>query len=117
MSITHSDLSRFTGTEHHYRHALMRSVLYSDGAKYLADEAGAHWLLDKVATLQLDPKVRAEEFQVWKLRVGEGNTATLACDDGNDNVVHSEKIGFTDFPLDGVDLYFANNVIHLPSEY
>jgi hypothetical protein len=42
---------------------------------------------------------------------------TLTCDDGNDNIVFTKKIEYTDFPLDEITLYFANNVIHLPSEY
>ena len=33
------------------------------------------------------------------------------------NPVYTQEIPFTDFPLDEVKLYFANNVIHLPSEY
>ena len=37
--------------------------------------------------------------------------------DSNGNVVYTQEIPFTDFPLDEVKLYFANNVIHLPSEY
>lgn len=37
-------LSHFAGTEHYYR--LDRQCLITDGVKYLADEAGANWLLD-----------------------------------------------------------------------
>jgi hypothetical protein len=33
------------------------------------------------------------------------------------NLVYTQEIPFTDFPLDEVKPYFANNVIHLPSEY
>ena len=39
------------------------------------------------------------------------------CDDGNGNTVFTKKIEYTDFPLDEITLYFANNIIHLPSEY
>jgi hypothetical protein len=31
--------------------------------------------------------------------------------------VFTKKIEHTDFPLDEITLHFANNVIHLPSEY
>jgi hypothetical protein len=51
------------------------------------------------------------------LQVRADRSATLLCDDGNGNVVYTQEIPFTDFPLDEVRLYFANNVIHLPSEY
>jgi hypothetical protein len=58
-----------------------------------------------------------EEFQVWKLAIRPDRTTTLTCDDGNGNVVFDKEIEHTDFPLDEITLYFANNVIHLPSEY
>lgn len=43
MAFDPSMLSHFTETEHYYR--LNRRCLITDGAKYLADEAGAYWLL------------------------------------------------------------------------
>ena len=54
-----------------------------------------------------DQNVAAEEFQVWTLTVRPDKTATLACDDGNGNVVFSKEIPYTDFPLDTIKLYFA----------
>lgn len=112
-----TDLRQFTGSEQFYRHGLCRNVVYTEGVQYLADKAGAYWLIDKVATNQHEPKIKREEFQCWKLRLGENSTATLTCDDGNGNVVHSEEITFTDFPLPEIDLWFQNNTILLPSEY
>ena len=38
-------LSQFTGSEHWYRHGLVRHIIFTDGAKYVADAAGAYWLL------------------------------------------------------------------------
>ncbi|MCK1671078.1 DUF6876 family protein [Bradyrhizobium sp. 150] len=115
MPITHDDLAQFSGTERWFRHSLMRTVSYTEGVQFLADKAGAYWLIDKVATLQLEPTIKREEFQVWKLNV-TGSKATLVCEDGNYNVVYSETIDFTDFPLDHVELWFENGVIMLPSE-
>jgi hypothetical protein len=110
------NLEQFTGSENAYRHALMRSVTYTDGVKYVADEAGAHWLLDLIATNQMTPAVKAEEFQVWKLTV-KGNTAQIVCEDGNDNVVFEQDIEFTDFPEPGITMWLTNGMILLPSEY
>jgi hypothetical protein len=63
-------LCRFTGSEHWYRHSLNHNVLYTDGAKYVADEGGAYWLLDEIALAQRYQKtVAAEEFQVWTMTV------------------------------------------------
>lgn len=113
-----SDLSQFTGTEQWYRHSLVRTILYTDGVKYMAERAGAHWLVDEVALAQrFIPAVRAEEFQTWTLAVAADKTAKLICDDGNGDVVYEKAIEFTDFPMDSIKLYFTDNVILLPSEY
>jgi hypothetical protein len=116
--LTKADLKQFTGTEYYYRHSINRRVLFTDGVKYLADKAGAYWLLDEIALIQqYDRRVAVEEFQVWTLSVGADDTASLKCDDGNGNVVFSKDIEFTDFPLDEIELWFANDVIYLPSEH
>ena len=113
-----SDLMQFTGSEQWYRHAINRKVLFTDGAKYVAETAGAYWLLDEIALIQpYDKRVAGEEFQVWKLAVHSDRTATLTCDGGNGNIVYAKEIEFTDFPLDEITFYFANNVIYLPSEH
>ena len=41
----------------------------------------------------------------------------LASNSTRGNPVYTQEIPFTDFPVDEVKLYFANNDIHLPSEY
>src|ERR1700733_9255914 len=92
-------LRNFTGSEHWYRHGLVRDVLFTDGAKHVADAGGAYWLLDEIALAQrYEKRVAGEEFQLWKLTVKEDHTATLTCNDGNDNIVFTKEIEFTDFP-------------------
>lgn len=113
-----ADLDMFTGSETFYRHALNRKVMFTEGAHHVAEAGGAFWLLDEIALIQpYDARVAAEEFQVWKLTVRPDRTATLVCEDGNYNVVFSKEIEFTDFPLDTITLWFANNTIYLPSEH
>ncbi len=123
--MTQLDLGQFTGTDRWYQHGLMRGVLYTDGVKYVGETAGAFWLIDKIATLQMLPQVKAEDFQVWKLVV-VGSAATLSCEDGNGNSVYSEPITYTDFPEPGIDLWCGLDsiitgrtarVIYLPSEH
>ncbi len=117
-TLTKEALGQFTGSENWYRHGLVRSVLYTDGAQYLAEHGGAYWLLDEIALAQRYKKrVAAQEFQNWSLKVKPDHTARLACDDGNGNVVYAKRIPFTDFPLSEVTLYCVNNTILLPSEY
>jgi hypothetical protein len=112
------ELLQFTGSEHWYRHAFMRSITYTDGAQYVAEHGGAYWLLDEIVFAQKgQPAVAAEGFQVWKLTVNADKTGTLTCEDGNGNSVFTKPLEYTDFPLEEISLYFTNNVILLPSEY
>ena len=115
-TLTAADLKQFTGTEQWYRHGFVRNVLFTDGAKYVADQAGAYWLLDEIAFAQRgSKKVAGEEFQLWRLTVKD-SSASLVCEDGNGNAVYRKRIPFTDFPLPVIELYFTNSVILLPSE-
>jgi hypothetical protein len=66
---------------------------------------------------RFEKNVAAEGFQVWTLEVKEDRTASLVCDDGNDSIVCTQHIEFTDFPFDEIKLYFTDNTILLPSEY
>jgi hypothetical protein len=116
-TLQQADLRQFTGTETWYRHPLARKVLYTEGVQYVAEHGGAYWLLDALAFAQAIPAVAAEPFQFWTLTVRPDQTATLACEDGNGKIVHTQEIPFTDFPLDEIKFYFTDNVILLPSEY
>jgi hypothetical protein len=125
-SLDPAELDRFTGSEHWFCHGLVRGIVFTDGAKYIADQAGAYWLLDEIAIAQrFDEKVSGEEFQVWTLAVNADHSAVLTCEvslprarpGGNGNTVLSTPIEFTDFPSEGVTLWFANNTIYLPSEH
>jgi hypothetical protein len=118
MTLTEADLRQFTGSECWYRHGLVRHILFTDGAKYLADRAGAYWLLDTIALAQKShARVAAEAFQLWRLKVHADQTATLTCEDGNGQPVHTEPLAFTDFPLPEIKLYYTDRTILLPSEY
>ena len=115
--LTEIELRQFTGSEHWYRHGLNRSVVYTDGARHIAEHGGAYWLLDAIALSQITLKaVAADEFQSWKLTVRPDRTATLTCEDGNYNTVYTQEIPYTDFPVPEIVLWFENNTIYLPSE-
>jgi hypothetical protein len=116
-TLDESDLANFTGSENWFQHWLGK-VLFTDGVKFIADSAGAYWLIDEIAINQTLPKVRAEEFQVWVLKVDlEKRKGVLTCDDGNGSVVFSKRIEYTDFPLPEIRFYCTDGVILLPSEY
>jgi hypothetical protein len=112
-----SDLARFTGSACWHRHPLHPAITYTDGAQYVAEAGGAYWLLDAIVSHQHDPKVRAQAFQVWTLKVHEDRSAVLTCEDGDHGPVTSQPIAFTDFPLPEITFWLQNRVIFLPSEY
>ena len=63
--LTYADLRHWTGTEDYFRHPLNRTVIYTEGAQYLAEQGGAYWLLDAIAIAQAhEPAVKRETFQV-----------------------------------------------------
>jgi hypothetical protein len=119
-----ANLNQFTGTEQYHRwSSLFRNHVLTDGAKYLAEKAGAYWLMDAIAsyhrTCMKDEML--QEMQFWTLTV-KGNKATLICERDTDNVAIKQKIPFTDFPLESIKLYCApcnesTYCVMLPSEY
>jgi hypothetical protein len=125
--LTQADLNRFTGTEAYYRwSALYPNFVLTDGAKYVAEEGKAYWLMDVIASWQAEPKVNKERFQVWILTVDDGARAEVVAEDGNGHVLALQMIGYTDFPLQQIKLYASYRgwhqddrymVILLPSEY
>ncbi|MGA2044139.1 MAG: DUF6876 family protein [Roseiarcus sp.] len=124
MTITREDLDQFLEMGHLHRRGPISSVVYTDGVKYLADEADANWLIDEIVRAQRRPKVAGEAFQTWKLKVEPSQQAVLICrrpapagEDGADEVVFKKRIDFTDFPLDEVSLYCVKGMLMLPNEY
>lgn len=111
-TLTQADLMQFSGTEQHYQHS-MSNLLFTDGVHYVAENGGAYWLIDAVASYH-----RTEPFQVWELVKHPDNSATLTMvEDTGQPVKVRQEIPFTDFPMDGIKLYLINGVLLLPSEY
>ncbi len=110
-TLVKEDLSQFTGTAKYYKH-FTGSLVYTDGVKYLADKAGAHWLIDIVASYR-----RKEPFQVWELKVADQKGVVTMKEDTDKPELVKQKIPFTDFPLESITLYLIDGVLLLPSEY
>ena len=106
-------LAGFCGTENWHRHFL--GLYFTDGVKFLADNAGAYWLIDLVASYI--PKCRKDamlrDIQFWRLQVhnpplvkkGVQYMATAYCARDTGNTAFSQDIPFTDFPLPEIKLY------------
>jgi hypothetical protein len=114
--ITQANLEQFTGTEKYHRH--WTDMVYTDGIEYLAEKAGAYWLIDAIASYQRNEKIKTEPFQLWELRLTEKPKAVLTMRrDTNEPEIVSQEIKYTDFPLDEIKLYLIDGVLLLPSEY
>lgn len=111
-----ADLSSFTCTTCHHRHWL--GVGFTDGVKYLADEAGAHWLIDAIASWQPEAQKIDREFQVWELVVNPDQSAVLSFrTDAGQPVSIRQTIPYTDFPLESIEIWVEDEVLLLPSEH
>jgi hypothetical protein len=115
-----SDLNQFTGSETFYRHWLGK-FNYTEGVHHVAQEGGAYWLIDAIASYQHSPEIKEDrklqEIQFWKLTVSEDKTAILTCERDQGDVALTQEIEYTDFPLAEVKFYLTNGVLLLPSEY
>ena len=115
-------LRQFYGTENYYQTGQVTKA--TDGVFFLAEEAGAHWLLQIIDSVF---HKFTEDFVVVKLTVFEDRSAKAVIDNGMDindkfeknryRCFHEQDIPFTDFILDEIKLYVQGKVILLPSEY
>lgn len=106
-------LREYTGTEHYYRY--MFGMLHTDGVKALCEQFECWWFLDVICSYQ--PELKNEAFQVWSLRVAEDFTAVVLCTDGNNKVLKSQSIPYTDFKANEAFIWCVDGVVLLPSEY
>ena len=94
---------------------------YTDGVQYLAEYGGAYWLIDAIESWQIDSRISGDpmlqSIQFWKLKVNDDDSAQLVCERDTDDVVVSQDIAYTDFPLKQITLYCQQGVLMLPSEY
>jgi hypothetical protein len=123
------NLKHFCGTEQYYKHFL--GIRYTDGVKYLAENAQCYWLIDAIASHQptANKNQRLREFQLWFLHVGDthefikpkaGNKAVLTCWEdtptSDTKPVVIQQIPFTDFPLPKIKLYLQEKILLLSDE-
>lgn len=111
------DLAQFTGTSRYYR--IDRKTLLTDGAYNLCEHAGAFWLISVFASYLHELELN-DWFAVLKLTVAD-SAAKVSIEDSNDNVLATQEIEYTDFPLPDLTLYACWDseqwVLMLPSEY
>jgi len=87
----------------------------TDGVLEVAQAGECFWLLDLIGGNQINPKLD-KSFQVWELTVNQDKSAVI-CGYNDTTKIVTQKIDYTDFPLDEFKLYLIDGVILLPSEY
>ena len=111
------NLALFTGTERYYR--LYSHAVLTDGTKYVAETAGAFWMMYAVAS-HLSELGTDDWFVLVRVTVTNA-LAVMRYEDGNGNVRAQQAIPYTDFPMPEFMLYACWDgehwVLMLPSEY
>ncbi|AZA79673.1 hypothetical protein HIO71_13955 [Chryseobacterium aquaticum] len=102
----------FMGTESYYSY--IGKLLLTDGVITIAREESCFWFLDCIASYQYSEKFQKEEFQVWKIERIEANRFNLSATDGNDNVLATQDIEFSDFFFNEFTIWKEDNVLLLP---
>lgn len=117
------ELAQFTGSSVMYKHRLVPNVGYTAGVHFLAENRQAYWLLDKVASHQLEAPFNKERMQTWSLTVTEGK-GLWKISDGAGKVLLEDVVSNVDLPdTFDLDLYVIEDegsglkVIMFPSEY
>jgi hypothetical protein len=124
-TLTQYDLAQFTGDLERYK-SINSRVIYTPGVKFVAEKAGAYWLIDAIASYFLGDEAyedeRLESLQFWRLDVDSDCSATLSgrADSGVPPYV-VQKIPYTDSPLESVDVWAGFDekhwTLYLPSEH
>lgn len=128
--LTLEDLQNFTGSETFFRHSLARNAIYTEGVQYLAEKAGAYWLIDAIVSHLFTPAMqravaadeRLSELQFWQLDVALDKSAVLTCRADSDvEPAIRQEIPFTDFPLESIRIWCGFDgsrwTLYLPSEH
>lgn len=119
-----ASLDQFTGSDTFHKWSIMfRRDVMTEGVRWLAENAECYWLMDLIASHQSTSSVRKEEFQTWILTKSKSSSGALAvAEDGNENRIASQRVKYTDFPLDTIKFFAVRNelggiTIMLPNEY
>ena len=106
-------LREHTSTDNYYKYGQL--LLITDGVKALCEQFQCYWFLDVIGSYQ--PQPESEDFQVWSLGKNDDSSAVVLCTDGNDRVLVSQQIEYTDFNPTEATVWVEGNVALLPSEH
>ena len=87
----------------------------TDGVIALAEAAGCYWFLEIIGSYQADKRLNPA-FQVWKLEVSLKDNNAFVRGFNDADLIISQEIPFTDFPLAEATLFLMDGIVLLPSE-
>lgn len=120
-----ANLAQFTGSDAVHRH--LGPVVLTDGAKYLAENAKAYWLMDIIASyapLMVQCGDWLYSAHLRKVGATGAMFELKGCPDarGQTRAIVHQEIQYTDFPLERISLYVSTGrdspvwVVMLPGE-
>ncbi len=122
----------FYGTENWYQHALDKSVVFTDGIKWLREKLNCFWLIDDIVLQSRRLRNRENTFMALEFTNPTECEGKLSITDGKSNTLKNIDYEFTDL---SVSIHANNNrdnvillylildegmdkfVLMLPSEY
>jgi hypothetical protein len=105
-----------TGTTAYHRYSpFITYPVITDGVLAVVEAAECFWLLDIIGSHQSNEKLD-KYFQVWKLTKHDDGSATVKGFNDVDLIV-TQEIESTNFPLSKFTLWLESGVILLPSEH
>ncbi len=111
-------LKQFIGTTQYWDHFIPGSfrLRLTDGCNFVRQEAGANWLFDMIASYQYDDRINLYLFQIWQLKRKEDHWS-LECRGDDGQHMLTSRIGYSDFPIDHIEIWVLDGIALLPSEY
>ncbi|WP_430451513.1 DUF6876 family protein [Rhodopirellula europaea] len=129
-ALSKRDLNQFSGDLVRFRHSINRRVIYTPGVRHVAEDGGAYWLIDAIAShigspefnKAADRDYRIGTMHFWTLpRNGSGGAELFAKADSPEDAFIVQDIPFTDFPMTSIDISAAFDgehwTLYLPSEH
>lgn len=114
-----NNLAQFCGGDSYYKFTPFAKMVCTEGVAYLI-ENGHGWLMDILASVQQLPSIKGQAMQVL---IFDKSQMTVRIEDGNKNVLYTQKIDYTDSQLDEIIVWATfeehnkRYIVLLPSEY
>lgn len=125
-----AELNGYTCTDHYYKLPFFRRpILFTDGARTMAEKAEAFWLLQEINIAAIKSPKFFDSFWLVRLEVSKTMEGILqiAYDtdedgriidaEGNHRAEYTARFPFTDFPQGRFEMYLSNGVLLLKGEY